>query len=216
MAGIITALELQKKNKERVSIFLDGKYAFGISLLRAAKLKKGQYLSEEQIAELESHDEYDRAYDRALNYLTYRPRSEMEIARYLSTKGWDQPVTDEVIDRLKKASLLDDAEFARFWIDNRQRFRPRGLMALRYELKSKGLSDSVISEALEDVEEEESAYKLAYQRVQKAIGLERQEFRRQLSQYLSRRGFSFSVINAVLSRIEGEIEISQDDRTEVL
>jgi regulatory protein len=80
------------------------------------------------------------------------------------------------------------------------------LLALRHELKAKGLDESTISEALEGVDEEESAYTLARQRAERQTGLEPLELRRKLGQYLSRRGFSYSVVGAVLRRIEEENE----------
>lgn len=213
MTGTITALVLQKNNKERVSVFLDEQYAFSLSLLRAAQLKRGQYLSEEQIKALRSQDERDKAYNRALNYLSYRPRSQAEMERYLLGKGWDEVVVCDVIDRLKQIGLVDDREFAHFWVDNRQRFRPRGRMALRYEMKAKGLGEEIIAEVLEDVDEEQSAYELASSRARKETGLAPREFRRKLGQYLARRGFSFSVIEAVLRKIEQEMEQPHDEET---
>ena len=213
MTGTITALVLQKNNKERVSVFLDEQYAFSLSLLRAAQLKRGQYLSEEQIKALRSQDERDKAYNRALNYLSYRPRSQAEMERYLLGKGWDEVVVCDVIDRLQQIGLVDDREFAHFWVDNRQRFRPRGRMALRYEMKTRGLGEEIIAEVLEDVDEEQSAYELASSRARKETGLAPREFRRKLGQYLARRGFSFSVIEAVLRKIEQEMEQPHDEET---
>lgn len=213
MTGTITALVLQKNNKERVSVFLDGQYAFSLSLLKAADLKRGQHLSEEQIKALKAQDERDKAHNRALDYLGYRPRSQAEMERYLLGKGWDEAVVCDVVDRLKRIGLLNDKEFASFWVNNRQRFRPRGRMALRYEMRTKGLGEEIIEEALEDVDEEQSAYELACGRVGKWTGLAPSEFRRKLGQYLARRGFSFSVIEVVLRRIEREMEQPHGEET---
>ena len=213
MSGTITSLVLQKNNKERVSVFLDEQYSFSLSLLRAAQLKRGQYLSEEQIAALKSQDERGKAYNRALNYLSYRPRSQTEVERYLLGKGWDEALVCDVIDRLRQAGLVDDKEFANFWIDDRQRFRPRGRRALRYEMRAKGLDEETIAEALESVDEEQSAYELAHKRASRETGLAPHEFRRKLGQYLARRGFSFSVIGVVLRRIEQEMEQPCDEET---
>lgn len=211
MAGTITRLELQKNNKERVNVFLDEQYAFSVSWLRAAQLKRGQYLPEQQIMALRSQDEQDKAYNRALSYLSYRPRSQAEMERFLLGKGWDEVVVCDVINRLTQTGLVDDKEFAHFWVENRQRFRPRGRMALRYEMRAKGLGEEIIAEALEDVDEEKSAYELAHKRARKEAGLAPRDFRRRLEQYLARRGFSFSVIEAVLRKIEQEIEQPHDE-----
>jgi len=210
MTGTITAIELQKRDKDRVNVYLDHHFAFSLSALRAASLKRGQYLSDEAIRTLRAHDDGEQAHDQALNYLTYRPRSEAELEGYLARKGWDEAVVREVIERLKQAGLVDDREFARFWVENRQRFRPRGRMALRYEMKTKGLSEEDISESLETVDEETSAYALALVQVRKKAGLAPRELRQKLGQYLARRGFSYSVVATVLRRIAAE-EQSQDE-----
>jgi regulatory protein len=210
MTGTITAIELQKRDKDRVNVYLDDDFAFSLSALRAASLKRGQYLSDEAIRTLCGQDDREQAHDQALNYLTYRPRSEAELERYLARKGWDEAVVREEIERLKQASLVDDREFARFWVENRQRFRPRGRMALRYEMKTKGLSEEDISESLEAVDEEASAYALALVQVRKKAGLAPRELRQKLGPYLARRGFSYSVVETVLHRIAAE-EQSQDE-----
>jgi regulatory protein len=211
MAGTITALQVQKKDKERVNVYIDGEYAFGLALAQAIQLKRGQYLSDALIAELQTQDDREKAYNQALRYLGYRPRSQAEVERYLAGKGLDEVVVRAVVERLTRAGLLDDADFARFWVENRQQFRPRGRMALRYEMRMKGLDEQSISNALGDVDEEESAYHLARAQAQKNSNLAPQELRRKLGQYLSRRGFSYSVIATVFRRIEAEQEESRAD-----
>jgi len=210
MAGTITSLELQQKNKERVNVFLDGQYSFSLSLMQAAKLKKGQSLSDQEIDHLLVEDERVRAYERALTYLSYRPRSRTEVERYLLRKGWSELTVREVIARLEQENLLDDREFAHFWVENRERFRPRGRMALRREMLNKGLDQEIIEETLRGLDEEESAYSIAYARARHEAGLAPREFRRRLGQYLARRGFDFSVIETVLHRLEDEMGEPQD------
>lgn len=211
MAGIITALEMQKKDRERVNVYIDGEYAFGLSVAQTLHLRRGQWLSEDLIAELKSQDDREKAYNQALSYLEYRPRSQAEVERYLVGKKLDEAVVRDVVERLTRAGLLDDAGFARFWVENRQQFRPRGRMALRYELRTKGLKEETISTALGDMDEEESAYNLARAQAQKKPNLAPQDLRRKLGQYLARRGFSFSVIEAVFHRLEAERVDGQAD-----
>jgi len=216
MARTITSLELQKNNKERVNVFLDGEYAFSLSLIRAAQLKRGQALADEEVQRLLAEDERARAYERALTYLSYRPRSQAEVERYLLQKGWSELTVREVIERLEQENLLNDREFARFWVENRERFRPRGRMALRYEMLHKGLERDIVEETLEDFDEEQSAYSLARARAKHETGLSPKEFRFRLGQYLARRGFDFSVIETVVSRLEREAgQLGDDDGEDV-
>ena len=75
MAGTITALNIQKRNKERVNVFIDDQFALAVTALMAATLRKGQYLSDADIERLKDTDELDKAYNHAIRFLGYRPRS---------------------------------------------------------------------------------------------------------------------------------------------
>ena len=95
---------------------------------------------------------------------------------------------------------MDDAEFARYWVDNRERFRPRGLRGLRYELQSKGIDNEVIDEALASVDPSASAYRAADKKAQQFRNLEESVFERKLVEYLARRGFAYDIAQEVARR----------------
>ena len=97
----ITALKAQKRNPERISVYLDGQYAFGLARIVAAWLAVGQSLSEAKIAQLRKQDALEKAYQSALHLLSYRQRSEQEIRRKLLEKGFDQEDCERVLERLK-------------------------------------------------------------------------------------------------------------------
>jgi regulatory protein len=219
MAGIITALEAQKRNPQRVNVYLDGRYAFSLAAIEAARLRRGQVLSDEDIERLKERDSFEKAHDRALRFLSYRPRSEAEVRRYLRGKAVSPAIEEEVIERLTRAKLLDDLAFAQYWVENRERFKPRGLPMLRYELRQKGLSEEIIGQVLTDLNEEESAYQAALPRGRKLAHLDQVSFRQKLGAYLLRRGFPHEVVNLAVRRIwqelraEGEnIQESEDVR----
>jgi regulatory protein len=200
MAGTITALKLQKKNKERVNVHLDGRYAFSLAAIEAAKLKRGQLLSDQEIENLLERDSFQKAYNRALRFLSYRPRSKVEMHRYLQGKKVSPTIEAEVVERLTAAGLLDDRAFARYWVENRESFNPRGRYGLRYELRQKGLSEETIALALEDIDEEESAYRALISRAGRMPPLDRGAFRKKLGSFLRRRGFSYEAISAAIER----------------
>ena len=95
MAGKITALKLQKKNKERVNVFLDDEFAFAVTLTVAATLRKDQHLDDEEIEHLKQGDQRNKAYDRALRFLGYRPRSVSEVIKYLADKKFLKEVIED-------------------------------------------------------------------------------------------------------------------------
>ena len=207
MAGKITALKQQKRNRDRVSVYLDGRFAFGLPAIVAAGLKSGQFLSDTEIETLTEEGAVESAYNRALEYLSYRPRSRAEVVTYLRRRSVPESQVASVTERLERAGLLDDEAFARFWVENRERFRPRGLRALRYELRTKGLSDEVIEEALASVDVEQSALRAAEKKAQRLARLDRPTFDRKLVEYLARRGFAYDVAREVAERCWAELTV---------
>lgn len=203
--GKITALTAQARNPNRVNVYLDGDFAFGLNRLVAAWLKVGMDLSTEKIADLQAKDAVEAAYQKALHFVSYRPRSEMEIRKRLIEKDIDEPVIEAVLERLKQAQLVDDKQFARTWVENRSAFRPRSHRMLRYELKQKGVEEEHIHQALLEAEEEpELAYQAGKSYARRLAGLDREVFRKRLSGYLSRRGFAYGTIAPVIRQIWDE------------
>ncbi len=198
MTREITALRVQKRNKDRVNVYLDGQFAFGLAAIEAAHLQIGQTLDDEQITGLRHRDEIERAYERALNYLSYRPRSEWEVERNLRDKDVQDSVIEVVTGRLTRAGLLDDKEFARYWVDNRMRFNPRGLRGLRHELRQRGVSHSIIDETLATLDVEAAARQAAEVGARRYSQAAPRDFRRKLQAYLARRGFSYAVIKPLV------------------
>jgi regulatory protein len=199
MSGTVTSLEPQKRSKDRVSVYLDDEFAFGLAGLVATRLKVGEWLSDQMIAELQAADGVERAHGRALDYLSYRPRSEAELRDYLDGKGFPETVVTEVMTRLEHVGLLDDEAFARYWRDNRARFRPRGKRMLEYELRQKGLSSNAIEDALEEYDEEAAVRAAAQEQLRRLQHLPPDERRRRLFQRLARRGFSYELIQEALA-----------------
>ncbi len=203
MGGKITALVVQKRNKERVNIYLDGEFAFGLALIEAIKLQKGQQLDDADIERLKALDEIEVAHEHALNYLSYRPRSVEEVRRNLrqSKKKFSETTVEIVIERLERSGLLDEAAFARYWVENRSQFKPRSARALRYELCQKGVGDPAIRAAMEDLDEETEAYRAAQSRLHRYAQADEETFRKRLGDFLSRRGFSYSIVRNVLDQL---------------
>ena len=201
MAGTITALKAQTKNKGRVNVYLDGTFAFGLADVIAAPLRVGQRLSDDDIAALRQRDAQERAYDQALRFLSYRPRSIEETRRYLADKDVPPDVIATTLARLARAGLLDDEAFARFWVENRESFRPRSAMALRMELRRKGVGDEAIATALAAVDEKEAAYQAALARAVRLRGADRTTFYRRLGGFLQRRGFGYETARETVDRL---------------
>lgn len=201
LAGRITALRAQKKHKERVNVYLDGAFAFGLPDIIAATLRVGQLLTDDEIASLRQRDGQERVYNQALRFLSYRPRSIEEVSRHLARKQVPEDLVADTIARLVRAGLLDDDAFARYWVENRSDFRPRGVAALRYELRRKGVSTQAIEAAVDEFDEHRLAYQAARARAERYYQADRDTFYRRLSGFLSRRGFSYATTRETVERL---------------
>jgi regulatory protein len=200
MAGKITALEVQKKNPDRVSVYLDGRFAFGVPAITAARLARGQILSDADVEALQEEGAVETVYHKTLDYLSYRPRSQAEVEDYLRRRGTPDAQIGTVVERLEGAGLLDDEAFARYWVENREHFRPRGLRALRYELRKKGIEDETIEQTLASLDSSESAYRSVEEKARQWRHLDQQTFCRKAIEYLARRGFEYEVAREAAER----------------
>ncbi len=209
----ITAIRIQKRNHQRVNIYLDGEYAFGLARIVAAWLEVGQEISDEKIADLRDEDEREVPYQRSLKFLNYRPRSEAEIRQYLQKNGVSEEVIAEVVERLQRAGLVDDLRFAQSWVENRSDLRPRSRRALSFELQQRGINAEVIQQTVDQVDDEELAYQAAQKHARRFRELELQEFRRKMYGFLARRGFNYEVSVAAVAQVWAEIHenTSTDD-----
>lgn len=206
----ITALKLQKRNQNRVNVYLDGEYAFGLSRIVAAWLQVGQFLDEQKILELQQQDTVEVAFQKALQFLSYRPRTEFEVTKKLSELGYEDHTVETVLARLKSANLVEDSQFARLWVENRTSFRPRSWRLLRLELRQKGVPEEAIQDALAECDkDDELAYQAARARARRLQGMTWEDFRKKISGFLGRRGFSYATIAPIVHRVWSELQSSE-------
>ena len=192
--AIITALTTQKRNAERINVFLDGQFAFGLAAAAATGLRTGQVLSEQDISDLQQKDDFQKARKSAVHLISRRPCSVEEVRRNLRKKSFDDLLIDQVLDQLIAVELLDDAAFAAYWVEQREAFKPRSRLALRQELHQKGVQRVVIDTALEQVDEVSAARQVAEKQARQWTLLSKDEYRIKLGRFLQRRGFPYDVI----------------------
>src|SRR5262245_58141663 len=205
LAGRVTAIAPQARDPERVNLFLEGRFVFGLSAVVAADagLRVGDVLSAGDVAALLRHESAEQALQQALLLLSYRPRSEAEIRRALEQKGHPPETVETAVGRLRDNHYLDDEAFALTWVENRQRFRPRGARLLRAELRQKGVDAETSDQAIADAGGDERALALAVAE-KRAAGLEAADyaaFGRKVGGFLSRRGFAPDVVWEVVREL---------------
>jgi regulatory protein len=204
VGGKVTALKVQKHHPNRINVYLDNEFSFGLSRITAAWLQVGQELSPSKIARLQAQDEREVAYMQALRFLDFRPHSRAEVRRNMEKRAIPPDVINDVFKRLERSGLVNDERFAQDWVKNRNEFRPRSRRALAYELHQRGLADSAIKKALEGINEEALAYQAAIKRASHYEGLPTRDFNNKLGSYLARRGFSYEIIKDVVAKVWDE------------
>jgi regulatory protein len=154
---------------------------------------------------LEADKKNSKANNNAYSLLRSRPRAEREIKDRLKAKGYADGVIEEVVAGLRKAGEIDDAKFAKFWVESRMRMNPVGDTVLRYELKNKGIGQAIIDSALEEkknvYDEYEIASSMARERFARFKKLDRRKAMKRLYDFLLRRGFGFDTVERIVGDI---------------
>jgi len=207
----ITALEPQMNNPDRINLFVDGRFLMGVNTVIVLRmgLRLEQELSPEQLELLHSEEVEQRAVDRALNYLSYRPRSREEVRRYLRRKETPPEIIETALARLDRLDFVNDRTFAGFWIESREHFSPRGARALKNELRMKGVERDVVDELVNDEQDEERALRAGRKKAMSLVNtsnIDYATFRNRLGPFLQRRGFAYQVVTKTVRELWKELK----------
>lgn len=194
----ITAIKAQIRQQGRFSIFLEGKYAFSLSdqALLDSKIVPGQELTAPEVERLKQLSADDKLLGAALRYAMLRPRSNWEMETYLRRKNVTPLLLQKILSKLSDLRLLDDAAFAKAWIDSRRLLKPVSHRRLVAELRAKRIPEEIAKQALEGDDTDERAV------LKELVARKRKQTKYQdntkLMQYLARQGFNYDDIRSVL------------------
>lgn len=201
MSGVVTGLKVEARRRGKVRVEIDGVPTLVVAKPLAASLRLGQRLSDDDLASLARAEAVEEAVQRGLRLVAIRPRSERELGDALTRARVPEPVKQAALARLRETGAADDQAFALAWVENRQAFRPRSRLALKVELRRKGVDAETISAILEDVNDEQAALQAGRVAGRRLQGLPQDEFRRRLGGILARRGFDYSIVRPVVERL---------------
>lgn len=198
----ITAIEPQRRGR-RLNVYVGGEFALALEpeTLADSRLAVGSAVAENQLMELAAEDTRRRAFLIALRLLAYRPRTEQEIRTRLLRRGLAPDVVAAAIEKLRGYGYVDDAAFARFWVESRANGSPRGERLVRRELRSKGVAVETATAATADLEDGDAARQAAQKKARSLRGLDYPQFRNRLTGYLQRRGFGYDVIRPIIQEM---------------
>jgi regulatory protein len=218
---IISKIEQQKRNKNRFNIYLsdEGKaeeYGFSVDedLLVRMRLSKGMEVDQLAIMEIQYRDHVQKAFQSAVNYLSYRMRSESEIVAYLTEKEWEEAVIDEAMHKLREYKYVNDEEYAKAYVRTQMNVSKKGPGLIKRELSEKGISAQMQEDALEQYTAElqrENAEALAEKSLKKSKGSHK-EAKQKAVLFLTRKGFSMGLAAAVADELAAEDEDGEWNR----
>jgi regulatory protein len=212
----ITALEPQANNPERINLYVDGRFLLSVNaaIVFQLELQLEQELLPDQLERLRREEAEQRAVDRALNYLSFRPRSREEVRRYLRRKETPPEIIDAALARLDRLDFVNDHSFAEFWIGAREQFSPRGARALKNELRMKGVDREVVNELVDAEQDEERALRAGRKKAMSLVnipGMDYATFRNRLGSFLQRRGFGYEVTTRTVRALWKELGSAEEE-----
>lgn len=211
---VITKITRQKNNPERYNIYLNEEYAFPVdeAILLQFDLAKGKVLEPFEIEEIAYEDEIRKAFNKALNYLSYQMRSEHEVKKKLLDAEYGEAVILEAIQKLKNYGFLNDETYSKALLETKKRTMKKGPRAIRQDMTKKGIDKQLQDNVLEAFPHEEQvqlALKLAEKTAKSEAKKTPAQVKQKIQDMLMRKGYSFTVTKEVIEQMTFERE--EDD-----
>ncbi|MBM3322918.1 hypothetical protein FJY69_05530 [candidate division WOR-3 bacterium] len=203
----ITALQPQRGNKRRVSVFLDGRFLFGLSqdTVAAAGLREGVEIDRAKLERIAREEQSYQARNYAFLLLSYKARTTAELSQRLTRKGFPPETIRETLDRLAELGMVNDEGYARQFVQDRISIGHKGRWRVRQELVKRGISREQAEAALAQAPDELAAARAVTGKyLERNRRLEPAVLKRRLYAFLARRGFSPDTIQQVLDEPEPE------------
>lgn len=202
----ITKIEVQKNNKERVNIYIDGEYSFSLTdeLIYKEGLKVNQCIDVDRLEKIAKEESYHKCKNTALRIIEKTYKSKKELKDRLILKGYEIDVIERVIELLKEYNLQNDENYTKMYI--KDKIKSQGQNKIKYTLIKKGISEELIQEEMETVDDDyqkEVAYSLAVKKMN--VLSKREDDKYKLSQKLYRflisKGYSYSVVSEIVKKV---------------
>ena len=196
----ITQITPQIKDKRRCNVYVDGRFCCGLTLEATVKnrLKVGQIVTPERLAEIQLESEKNTAFDKALTHISATQTTEKQVRTFLEGKGYLPAVVDCVVEKLRSYNFLNDGQYAEAYTESVSKRKGRKL--IRMELKGKGISEEEIDAALDNlpVEREEEAAQTLLQKYMRGKPCDKATLQK-ACRYLLGKGYDYEVVKGALS-----------------
>lgn len=202
----ITKIEYQKNNKDRVNIYLDDKFEFGIDLNIMLKygLAKNMELDDEFISQILISEDKAKLYNYAISVLARSSKSEKELKFKLSVKGYDDESINAAIEKLKANKYIDDDDYCKKFINDKINLSNYGKRRIKEALVNKGIDRQLIDDNIKFIlqdDEIKKAYALAEKKLKSLTDVEPIKKKMKISSFLLNKGFDYEIVNKILSKL---------------
>lgn len=221
MKKVITKIEMQKKDKNRVNVFLNEEFAFACSteLIYYHSLEKGREIDIDVLKDIIEEDNYIKAKNSALRLIEKSYKTESEVFAKLTKLEYNSKTSSRVMEFLKEYGFVDDIRYTEMFI--REKIKSCGKNKIEYMLIKKGIPEEIIKEVLDKVTYDsqlEIAEKLGEKKYYVIIKSEEDDKKiyNKISNYLLSRGYDYSIINSVLRKIIQLHEVTKLQKKEMM
>lgn len=202
----ISKIEYQKNNKNRVNIYFDDEFAFGVDLNVMIKysLTKNMELEDDFIEEILKAEEEINVYNYAVAVLSRYTKSEKQLRLKLQEKGYDSQFAENAIIKLKQQKYLDDKRYSDILINNKITTSKYGKRKIKEVLYDKGINKDIIDEKiqmLDDVDELKRALELGEKKLRTMKEEDTRKLITKLSNHLINKGFEYSTVKKAVTKL---------------
>ncbi|HHU77614.1 MAG: regulatory protein RecX [Caldicoprobacterales bacterium] len=211
----IVSIERQPRQKNQFTLTLDDGSSLSLhrEVIAKHRISTGMTVDDEQLKAWIREGNSKSAVESAMYYLTWRTRTRKQLLDYLSRKGFEAEAAEEAVRKMEEYGFLNDEKYALDWVQSRKTGKPAGRRKIAYELRSKGISQDILDQALDNLTAEDEfrqAMKLAEKAFERHRSLPLRERMAKTSQTLQRRGFEWELISRVLRKLADSEDASED------
>ena len=204
--GKITKIEVQKRNKDRVNVYIDNDYAFSAysELVYKENLRVNSEVNEDKLLRIAEKENLSKCKETALRIIERSYKTESEMINKLAEKGYDSKSIEIVISFLKEYNFINDKSYTKMYI--KDRISNQGKQKIKYSLIRKGISAEIIDEFINDIEfdnEKTVAIEMAKKKYKLISKTEKDKFKlwNKLCRYLVGRGYNYSISKEVVNEV---------------
>lgn len=202
----ITKIEIQKRNKERVNIHIDGEYAFSanVELIYKEKLNNNMEVDQVRLEGIIRESNYLKCKETSLRIITRSYKTESELINRLYEKGYNNDEIERTIEFLKEYNFINDKEFTKMYV--KDRLRSQGINKIKYSLVKKGICEEQINDVIDSIDsdkESEVALTIGMKKYKQLLKKEDDEYKikSKLGNYLISKGYDYSLVKEITNKL---------------